>query len=282
MMIYKKVDAYQRDWQIFLIFVPISAAINYHLTYSNVQFNWFLVLTFTIDTLQGYIAWLAVRVFIIFLDRKLPYEQNLPKRIALQTICTTILGLVIISLLTELVCWIARGTFVPLDFYIFAIPIIGIWFFVLNGIYIGYYFYNKSQNAVIKLEEENTKKENQTQGFFVQQGKKEIYLVFDEILGYFIEGDYVVICSQNKQRYYLDQSLNKIQKTLPPHLFFRLNRQFIVHRQLITGFKKIENGKIQVLLEEGNDFPVIVTVSRNKAPQFKQWLKEKALPSKTV
>lgn len=96
-------NPYHPDIPLFLVLIPFISAFNYYLTYSNIGLNWFLLLTFTIDTVQGYFAWWGVRAFILYLDQKLPYETGVFRRIAVQFFSTTVIGLTIISLLTELV-----------------------------------------------------------------------------------------------------------------------------------------------------------------------------------
>jgi hypothetical protein len=64
---------YHPDIRIFLLAILLISAFNYYLTYTNIQLNGFLLLTFTIDTLQDYIAWWAVRNIILKLDEKIPY-----------------------------------------------------------------------------------------------------------------------------------------------------------------------------------------------------------------
>ena len=149
-------NPYHPDVVLFLILIPFISAFNYYLTYSNIQFNGFLLLTFTIDTVQGYGAWWAVRAFVIYLDKKLPYETGLSKRIAIQLPTTLFIGLAVISALTEIVSLIAKGKPAPLQFYTIDLFIISIWFFVINGIYIGLHFYR-----LYKDSEEIRKRENQ-------------------------------------------------------------------------------------------------------------------------
>ncbi|MDZ7647838.1 MAG: hypothetical protein U5K54_12005 [Cytophagales bacterium] len=50
-------NPYHPDVALFLILIPFISAFNYYLTYTNIQLSWFLLLTFTIDTVQGYCAW---------------------------------------------------------------------------------------------------------------------------------------------------------------------------------------------------------------------------------
>jgi hypothetical protein len=44
---------YHPDIRIFLVAIPLISAFNYYLTYTNIQPNGFLLLTFTIDTIMG-------------------------------------------------------------------------------------------------------------------------------------------------------------------------------------------------------------------------------------
>lgn len=69
------------DVKFFLIAIAFISAFNYYITYSNIKFNWFLILTYIIDTVQGWLAWWALRSIVIYLDKKLPYTQNTVKRI---------------------------------------------------------------------------------------------------------------------------------------------------------------------------------------------------------
>jgi len=261
-------NPYHPDKILFLILIPFISAFNYYLTYSNIQLNGFLLLTFTIDTVQGYCAWWAVRAFIIFLDKKLPYETGLSRRIAIQLPTTLLIGLVVISALTELVSLIAKGKPAPLQFYTIDLFIISIWFFVINGIYIGLHFYRLYRNS-----EEIRKRENQikTNGLFVKQGKQEVLLKYNDLEGFFVDEDYAVACQLGGRKFYLTQSLEKIEKTLPPDSFYRLNRQYIVHRQIVSGFKRAENGKILVTLQNASNIPSEIPVSRLRAPSFKAW-----------
>lgn len=265
---FNKKSLYHPDVIIFLLLIPFISAVNYYLTYDNIRLNGFLLLTFIIDTVQGYCGWWGARVYIFYLDKKIPFEESPGKRITLQLIGTTVIGLFIISLLTEVVSLIARGRMVPPEFYLFDLFIIGIWFFVVNGIYLGLYFFNRyKESESNRLRDKKIK----VDGLFVKQGKHEIRLDYQKLEGLFVDGDYTVACQLGGKKFYLNQSLDKIEMELPSEHFFRLNRQYIVHRQLITGFKRWENGKILVQLSVSSNFPVEIAVSRLRAPTFKGW-----------
>lgn len=261
---------YHPDIQIFLVLIPFISAFNYYLTYSNIQLNWFLALTFSIDTAQGYLAWLGVRHLILYLDNKLPYHKEPGKRILVQLISTTILGLLVISLLTEAVSWIAKGEGVPMSFYTIDLFIISIWFFVMNGIYIGLHYYKEWQQSEIRRREQERMKAD---GIIATVGRKDIRLEFDDLLGFYADGNYTAACHIDGKKYYLDRSLNELEESLPASSFFRLNRQYIIHRAVISGFSREENGKIAVKLCDTELLPAQIMVSRLKAASFKGWFR---------
>ena len=267
-MLFRKTNPYYPDIQLFLILIPIISAINYYLTYRNIQFDWFLALTFSLDTFEGYVAWYCVRLFILFLDRKMPYTQNPSQRILIQVFSTLILGLGVIIIQTETIAWIARGRPAILEFYTIDIIIIGIWFLVINGIYVGLYYYNQWQTSEERRREENRIR---TGALPVKLGKQDLLLKFENILGFFVDGDYVAVINKEHKKFYLDYSLDKVEKTIPTTYFFRVNRQFIVHRQIVSGFNRADNGKLNILLTGNSFLPPVVSVSRTKAPAFKVW-----------
>src|SRR4051812_39665062 len=109
-----KVDTVNyRDIPVFLLLIPFINALNYYLTYSHIPFNWHTALTFTFDTFQGYAAWFLVRYIIITLDKKFPYALKPLKRIVVQLILTSLAGLAVIIVTTEIINAIAKETPVP-------------------------------------------------------------------------------------------------------------------------------------------------------------------------
>ena len=261
-------NPYYPDVKLFLILIPFISAFNYYLTYSDIRFNGHLLATFTIDTVQGYLAWLAVRKFILFLDKKMPYGERPARRIVIQLLSTLALGLFIIIFLTELTAWIAVGRPAALHFYTRDIFIISIWFFGINGFYVAKHYIRElnSLNARRKKEERL-----QSQGLFVRSGRKDIQLKFEDIAGFGVDGHYTIAYTNSGKRFYLDDSLDRITEKLPEQSFFRLNRQFILNRTAIHGFKRLENGKILALLHQNSFLPGQIPISRTKAPFFKKW-----------
>ncbi len=263
----KPLNAY-KDIPLFILVIPVINAINYYLTYSSIHFNAHTLLTFAIDTIQGYIAWWTIRVIILQLDKKLPYSPKPLRRIGIQLVLTTAGALSVIIITTELINWVAKDSPVPSSFYTFDIFIFVIWFFVVNGIYIGLHYYNLwNESEKLRGEEKKIRQE----GFTVRKGRQSLNILFPEIAGIYVEGDYAVLITRNKHKYLLDQSLDKAEKLLPSELFFRLNRKYILNRDMITGFERLENSKLNIILSPTGFLPDSIQMSRIKAPSFKNW-----------
>tara|TARA_R110000851_G_C12975272_1_gene555759 strand:+ start:408 stop:614 length:207 start_codon:yes stop_codon:yes gene_type:complete len=65
------------------------------------------------------------------------------------------------------------------------------------------------------------------------------------------------------------------KKKINDQLFFRANRQIIIHKDAVDQVEKIENGKLRILLKVSNENEAIadVTISRYKRKGFITWFK---------
>ncbi|EOZ92586.1 putative two-component response regulator [Indibacter alkaliphilus LW1] len=260
-------EKYYPDVIIFLIAIPIISAINFHLTYTNIQANSFYLVRFLIDTAQGYIAWWAVRLLIINLDTRIPFEPDPARRILLQTILTTFTGVLLIALTTEALSLMIKKEWAPFHFYSKDLLIISIWFLVINGFYIGMYFYRQWKEKKVFYAQGNSK----PCGFPVKKGNQVILVWFEEISMFLVDAEYILLIDSAGKKFLMDLSLDKIEKKVPGSDFFRLNRQVIANKKIIKGFKKIENGKLLIQLIESFDLSQDLIVSRTKASSFRSW-----------
>ncbi|MCB0668757.1 MAG: LytTR family transcriptional regulator [Saprospiraceae bacterium] len=259
---------YYPDITFFLIAIPLISAFNYYLTYANIRLNGFLILTYSIDTIQGYIAWYCVRLMIIRLDQSFPFSKHMLSRLILQIVSTTLTGLFIIIASTEMVSWIFRGKPASVDFYQTDVFIISIWFLVINSYYIIAHFYREWTKS---MEYQKELIDAKLDFLLVPLGQKEIKIPYRELDLICIRNGVTEIYSKGKiLKCFL--TLDSLEKQLPEFYFFRANRQFILSKQAIGEYKKIVNGKIQVFLTVTDPDLGDIIISRTRAPRFKQWL----------
>jgi len=67
----------------------------------------------------------------------------------------------------------------------------------------------------------------------------------------------------------LNQSMDDLEKQLDPRIFFRANRQFIIHIDAVSQLVHYFNRKLKVVLFN-SEFDIIV--SREKSVLLKEWL----------
>lgn len=267
-----KKQKYHPDILLFLWLIPFISAFNYSLTYSNIQWNGFLLMTYTIDTVQGYLAWLCVRWMILFLDQKVPYEPKPLKRILIQIFFTTAAGLTFIIVTTELISLIVKGESAHISFYTLDVLIISIWFFVINGIYIGLHY----QHAFRSIQAAQKDLNDDFIGFQVRQGKQEFLIKPKDTAFLKVEDQYILLGTKSGKNYLLDGSLDTWEKIVPKQEFFRLNRQTLIHRDMVEGFTKLENGKLQAHVFGTEESHLELGISRIKAPLFRSWFLQKS------
>lgn len=120
------------------------------------------------------------------------------------------------------------------------------------------------------LEHLKTKEQVHKTRFLVKAGNKLVSIATDEIAYFHAIDKAVWMHTCDNRKYAMDQSLEELNKKLDPNCFFQLNRQFVTHLQSIRQIHTYFNGKLKVelipeMVEE-------VIVSRERAPEFKQWL----------
>ena len=72
------------------------------------------------------------------------------------------------------------------------------------------------------------------------------------------------------ERYILDfTTLDEIEELLDPKIYYRANRQALIHIESIQSVKPVENQKLIVTLKP--PLKMTLDISREKAPGFKKW-----------
>ncbi len=265
---FKKYLNKYNDWAICLILIPVINTINYHLTYSKVRWDWYTYTTYFIDTATGLICWWLIRKTIDFLDKKISYEEGLSKRLSIQFFLTNVITQGFIILSTEVINAFFGNGPLPIKFYTYNLFIFFIWILVINGIYIGIYFYDQWRKTQDLREKD---KALRRAGFEVLYGKTIKNIDFENISSFYVTDKTIYLRTNQNQNYVVDDSLNQIMPKLPEELFFRLNRKCIINRFCITGYKKDVNGKLIVNFDRNQIDMENQTISRTTAPDFKKW-----------
>jgi len=140
------------------------------------------------------------------------------------------------------------------------------------------FYYNHWREAEISLRQsnkklagvENTMRELETSIQF-SKGSKKIVVPVKEIMVARITHGVVTVQTKVNGSAIFHDSLIELKKRLPDPLFFLANRSIIIHRDTIVTFTPSSFGKIEIELKNTVDTPKIITVSRQKASNFRRW-----------
>ncbi|MES2779276.1 MAG: LytTR family DNA-binding domain-containing protein [Bacteroidota bacterium] len=106
--------------------------------------------------------------------------------------------------------------------------------------------------------------------FMVTSGNKIRSIASEEIAYFRADGRYVHMHTRDTLTHIIDHSLDKLEDILDPALFFRINRQFIVHIHCIRQMSAYTKGRIKIETEPPCKEDVIVSIDRSG--NFKKWL----------
>ncbi|MDR1699329.1 MAG: LytTR family transcriptional regulator DNA-binding domain-containing protein, partial [Prevotellaceae bacterium] len=86
------------------------------------------------------------------------------------------------------------------------------------------------------------------------------------------ESGIVTIHTTNRQRYYINYTLDVLEAMLNPALFYKANRQFIVNRNAIVDIEHYFTRRLVVKLSQPT--PETIIVSKVRASDFLRWVEE--------
>lgn len=109
--------------------------------------------------------------------------------------------------------------------------------------------------------------------FLVRKGE-ELISIETEAIAYFQSRNGVVyLISAQGTTFIIDFNLDELTQQMDPAKFFRANRQFLIAYDGIKKTHRYYKGKLLVEMERPTDEPI--TISSEKASEFKQWLGSK-------
>lgn len=109
--------------------------------------------------------------------------------------------------------------------------------------------------------------------FLVKLGQKFIPVPISDIAYFYAENKSVYLISHEGNKYIIDYSLDQLEADLDPHRFIRANRQYMLTEGAIESIHSSFGSKLKVYIKP-NTGEVAITISKEKATSFKQWLNQ--------
>jgi len=107
----------------------------------------------------------------------------------------------------------------------------------------------------------------------IDSGAKIKKLTYENIACFYSENKIVYTLQNNGTTINTNLTLNELEEKVNDQLFFRANRQIIIHKDTVDQIEKIENGKLRIRLKSfiKNDAIAEINISRYKRKAFMNW-----------
>lgn len=107
----------------------------------------------------------------------------------------------------------------------------------------------------------------------IESGAKTTKLTYENIACFYSENKVVYTVRNDGSTITTDFTLNELEEKINDQLFFRANRQIIIHKDAVDEIEKIENGKLRIRLKAAIQNNAIdeITISRYKRTAFMDW-----------
>lgn len=107
--------------------------------------------------------------------------------------------------------------------------------------------------------------------FLVKSGNHYHSITQAEVAYFQADGKVVYLITKEARRYVIDYTMERLERDmLPPEIFFRVNRTFIINIDTIQDIQSYANGRLKLNLNPTAVQDVVV--SREKVAFFKAWL----------
>lgn len=117
-----------------------------------------------------------------------------------------------------------------------------------------------------------TKKTTETGAVLVYQKDRIMPVAISDIAFFYLKNGVVNLTTFDKKTYIVNKTMDELSKFTEP-LFFRANRQYLVHRKAVLDASSALSRKLTLSLSV--PVPESVTISREKMGQFLEWLTQR-------
>jgi DNA-binding LytR/AlgR family response regulator len=116
------------------------------------------------------------------------------------------------------------------------------------------------------------KKPEYKKRFLIQIGEKIKKVEVEEIAYFYVLDKSTFMRTRKGKVLPVDYTLDKLETSLNPNHFYRINRKYLVHIDAISNMVAYSRGRIKLKLEPkaDNEFETIVSIDRSS--NFKKWL----------
>lgn len=106
--------------------------------------------------------------------------------------------------------------------------------------------------------------------FLAKIGSRSFFIETGNIAYFSADNKIVYLHDMDGNKFIINYTMEKLESILDPHLFFRINRKYIIHSRIINQVKPHFNNRLKLLFK--NIMPdEEILVSRERVPAFREW-----------
>ncbi|WP_299215717.1 LytTR family DNA-binding domain-containing protein [uncultured Aquimarina sp.] len=212
--------------------------------------------TIILSTFVGIIAHLNFKLY-----KKKHFSKKLEIAAIARFMASTLGYITIIYIPADIITEIVSGGQIKFYYVLIGLLITLLICFVLIGLLYAQDLYNLYKLSIRDAE------------ITIDSGAKMMKLTYENIACFYSENKIVYTVQNDGTTINTDFTLNELEEKINDQLFFRANRQIIIHKDTVDLIEKIENGKLRIRLKAfiKNDTIAEINISRYKRKAFMDW-----------
>lgn len=252
---------------------PAIALLSVHIGNENTFAQLLQIPSYYTDILFALLATYAVGFYLKKLHSRLQ-KQSLPPSKQFGYILAWGLLLPLTLIVSAEIVYLWAFLHIPLSsssvFYL-EMPVTAILLAGINLLYVLQHAQNNNNQLQQQLQQHKTQTAP-TQNLLVHSGAKAINIPLQEVAYFFVAEKTTFLVTNGNTQHVYDETLDALEKKLPPNAFYKLNRQVITSRRAVQESHQTETRRLQVVLQP--PAPYSIYVSKVKAPAFLKWLSQ--------
>ncbi len=229
-------------------------------------------------------VWSLVRVATVWLDHRYDWFEQPARRFAGQFMLGFMGPVVLSAILSALYFRFVVGQPIADSTYpVYEFPITILVIGLFNLLYFSLYLYRKATTPPPSPTQPDPEPESielpqpqppttTRKTLIVSSGLRNVPVFVDDVAYIYIDEATLFLHTFSGSKYVVSNSLDELSRDLPNDIFFRVNRQFIIHRRACSSYLNDTYGKVKVEVKPA--LPRDIVVSQQRTPEFKKWLEE--------
>lgn len=269
------------DFWLRLLLIPLFGITYRHMGEMNPLVKLFRDPAYYIDLPAAMLTlalfWHLNRALIIYLDQHYSWLEQTGQRALIQVVAgfliTSLPALILVFVYNEFLMKSFRPDFNIGFLFVFDLPVLLLLTTIQHLTYTVLWHKHYIYNQIHMGSASPTQSEAQVstrKTLMVNQGKGLVPLNVHQVAYIFVSGDSCWVKTIEQNTFRIEGSLEQWSTELPPTEFFRINRQFLAHRQCIRRVQQESSGRL--LLDIQPEFTEQVSVARRRVAEFKNWL----------